>query len=112
MNNSGTAKLITILDYIGILCLLGLFIEKDNPDVRFHTNQGLILLLTDVVVGVACGILTVLGGFIPLVGFVFRLAASLLSLCLFILMIVGIVNAAQGQCRPLPVIGGLFRFIH
>ena len=98
--------------YIGILCLLGLFIEKDNPDVRFHTNQGLILLLTDVVVGVACGILTVLGGFIPLVGFVFRLAASLLSLCLFILMIVGIVNAAQGQCRPLPVIGGLFRFIH
>ena len=37
--NNSTAKVISILDYIGILWILGLFIEKDDPDVKFHTNQ-------------------------------------------------------------------------
>jgi len=39
-NNNSTVKLITILDYIGILFILGFFVEKDNEDVKFHTNQG------------------------------------------------------------------------
>ena len=44
-NNNSTVKLITILDYIGILFILGFFVEKDNEDVKFHTNQGIILCI-------------------------------------------------------------------
>ena len=40
-----TAKLITILDYVSFLCLIGLFVERDDENVRFHTNQGLLLAI-------------------------------------------------------------------
>lgn len=102
--NNSTAKVITILDYFGILWILGLFVEKDNPAVKFHTNQGLILFIYDMIVGVASVILA----FIPFVG---GIIAGLLSLSCFVLMILGIVNAAKGQCKPLPIIGGLFNII-
>ena len=75
--NNSTAKVISILDYIGILWILGLFIEKDDPDVKFHTNQGLILFLLEVVTGVF-SVLSV----IPILGIVFTLAGGLLGICL------------------------------
>lgn len=110
MNNNSTAKVITILDYIGVFCLLGLFIEKNNEDVRFHTNQGLILLILEILVG---GVTAVLGflRFIPIVGWILGLVSSILWLICLLFAILGIVNAAQGQRRPLPIIGGLFTFI-
>lgn len=109
-SNASTVKAITILDYIGIFCILGFFIEKDNEDVRFHTNQGLILLLFDIVLGVASVVLQLLR-FIPVVGWIFGLVSWLLGLAAFAFMILGIVHAAQGERRPLPLIGNLFSFI-
>lgn len=103
-NNSGTVKVITILDYIGILFILGLFVEKDNEDVRFHTNQGLILFLFEIVVNIA-------GFLLALIPFIGGLLQGLLGLLCVVFMILGIVNAAQGQRKPLPVIGTLFQFI-
>ena len=104
--HNSTAKVISILDYIGILWILGLFIEKDDPDVKFHTNQGLILFLLEVVTGVF-SVLSV----IPILGIVFTLAGGLLGIVCLVLAILGIVNAAQGLQKPLPVIGTLFSFI-
>lgn len=95
--NNSTAKVISILDYIGILWILGLFIEKDDPDVKFHTNQGLILFLLEVVTGVF-SVLSV----IPILGIVFTLAGGLLGIVCLVLAILGIVNAAQGLQKPLP----------
>ena len=69
--NNSTAKVISILDYIGILWILGLFIEKDDPDVKFHTNQGLILFLLEVVTGVF-SVLSV----IPILGIVFKIGRA------------------------------------
>ena len=82
-NNNSTVKLITILDYIGILFILGFFVEKDNEDVKFHTNQGIILCIFDIAVSIVASILGILG----------------------------IVHAAKGERTPLPVIGKLFTFI-
>ena len=96
-----TAKVICILDYFSVLCLLGLFVEKDNPDVRFHTNQGLILFLLEVIICVVSAVL----GWIPIVGFIVRVVCSLLGLVCIILSIVGIINASQNQRRPLPLVG-------
>ncbi len=104
--NNSTAKVISILDYIGILWILGLFIEKDDPDVKFHTNQGLILFLLEVVTGV-CSALSI----IPFIGLLFTIVGSLLGIVCLVLAILGIVNAAQGQQKPLPVIGTMFSFI-
>lgn len=75
--------------------------EKDNPDVRFHTNQGLILFLLEVIICVVSAVL----GWIPIVGFIVRVVCSLLGLVCIILSIVGIINASQNQRRPLPLVG-------
>ena len=48
---------------------------------------------------------------IPILGIVFTLAGGLLGIVCLVLAILGIVNAAQGLQKPLPVIGTLFSFI-
>jgi len=87
-------KVYAILAYIGILFLVPLLAAKDSPYARFHTNQGLVLFLF----GVALGIV----GWIPVLGW---LAAIVGSIMAFVFMIIGIINAAQGECKPLPIIG-------
>ena len=104
MSSNRTVRIITILDYVGFLCLLGLFIEKDNEDVRFHTNQGLILFIVEIVVS----LLSLLLGLIPFVG---RPVGELLRLFCLVLMILGILHAVYGVRRPLPLIGRLATFI-
>ena len=106
MENNSTAKVITILDYIGFLWILGLFVEKNNEDVKFHTNQGLTLFLLEVVTGVFTALAV-----IPFVGFLFTIIGGILGIVCLVLAILGIVNAAQGQQKPLPVIGTMFSFI-
>lgn len=69
---------------------------------RFHANQGLVLFLFGIAVSLATFIISIIPvvGWIlgPIIGFV----ASVFEL---ILMIMGIINAAQGQAKELPLIG-------
>ncbi len=104
--NQSAAKVVSILDYIGILWILGLFIEKEDPDVKFHTNQGLILFLLEVI----SSAITILSS-IPFLGWLFSIVGGILGFLCLILAILGIVNASQGKTKPLPVIGNLFHFI-
>ena len=92
-------KVFGVLGYIGILFLIPLLAGKTEFS-RYHANQGLVLFIADAVAGVAATALA----FIPFVGWI---ASSVLGLALFILAIMGIVNAAQGEMKPLPVIGGI-----
>ncbi|MCI8554321.1 MAG: hypothetical protein HFJ80_05180 [Clostridiales bacterium] len=105
--DEGTVKALSILAYIPLLFLIGLFVEKENEDVRFHVNQGMILFIVEAILGVARTFFS----WIPFFGWMFRVAFGVLSLCTFALMVVGIVNAAQGRRRPLPIIGTLFTFV-
>ena len=68
---------------------------------KYHANQGFILFLANIVVGIASAIL----GKIPVLGAVL---SALLSLASLALMIIGIINAANGKAKQLPLIGGLF----
>lgn len=105
--DNGTVKALSVLAYIPLLFLVGLFLEKDNEDVKFHVNQGLILFILEAILGVARSFLS----WLPFIGWMVNIAFGVLSLGTLALMIVGIVNAAQGRRRPLPVIGTLFTFV-
>ncbi|MBQ5953474.1 MAG: zinc ribbon domain-containing protein [Lachnospiraceae bacterium] len=83
-------KLMGILCYLSILWLIPFFAAKDSPFVRFHLNQGLLVLI----VGIASSILH----FIPVVGWVVSVAA-------FALAVIGIVYVCQGKVQELPLIG-------
>ena len=100
-------KVFSALGYVGILFLIPLLAGKTDY-TRFHANQGLVLFIADVILGIAAGIVGAILGFIPILGAVIAGiiggAASIFSL---ILMIIGIVNAAQGEMKPLPIIGGI-----
>ena len=69
--------------------------QKD-PFVKYHVKQGLVLFLLVVAINVV-------GWILPL--YIWWTLSWLLSLATLVLLIVGIVNAANGEQKPLPVIG-------
>lgn len=86
-------KVMAILAYIGILFLIPLFAAKDSKFARFHTNQGIILFIV--------AIISYIIGKIPVIGFV----GTILSCLCSIFAIIGIIYAAQGKAKELPLIG-------
>jgi uncharacterized membrane protein len=71
---------------------------KDDPFVKFHVKQGLLL----VILGLAVSIVNTILGRIPFVGWLVALA---LGIGLFALWVIGIMNALNGKQEPLPLIG-------
>ena len=94
-------KVMAILAYISILFLIPLFAAKESKYARFHTNQGIILFIVSFVLGF-------ITGFIGLIPFIGMLISTVVNIVTFILMVIGIVNAATGKAKKLPVIGNLF----
>ncbi|MGI5884761.1 MAG: zinc ribbon domain-containing protein [Candidatus Spyradocola sp.] len=98
-------KVMAVLSYIGILVLVPIFAAKDSPFARFHANQGLILFLAEVIFGVANVILTVIFAFLGPIALLWSIVAFLVYIAFLVLLILGIINAAQGQAKELPLIG-------
>lgn len=89
-------KGISYLSYFGPLFLIPYFSRSDSDFARFHSNQGLLLLLANIAVN-ACSALPIIGWMISVIGTIF-------VLCGFIN---GLVNVSRGEKKPLPVIGGI-----
>ena len=87
-------KVYAILAYLGILFLIPLFVAKESPFAKFHTNQGIILFIIEVVLYVITLIVPILG-----------ILTGLLSIGVLILAIIGIINAAKGEMKELPIVG-------
>jgi len=88
-------KIWAVISYLGILCLIPLLAKKDSPFAQFHAKQGLVLFIAGVIVGAVSAL--------PLIGWF--VVAPLGSLFLLILAIMGIINAAKGEMKELPLIG-------
>jgi len=87
-------KVMAILAYFGILVLIPIFAAKGSKFARFHANQGLILLICSVV-------FYIIGRFIPGISAIIWL----LNIAVAILAIIGIVHAAKGEVKELPLVG-------
>lgn len=94
-------RVFAILAYLWVLFLVGMVAAPDSKFAKYHSNQGLVLFLASLVALVSCVVI----GFIPFVNVVLGLLMPLLWLGWLVLVVLGIVNAAGGQCRPLPLIG-------
>ncbi len=93
-NDINNNKLFAVLSYIWILFLIPLFLAKDSKFARFHANQGLILFILGTVIGLLAAI-------IPFIGFIFWI----LDIAVFVLAVLGIINAVKGQAKELPIVG-------
>jgi uncharacterized membrane protein len=94
-NDVQANKVMAILAYI--IFFIPLLAAKDSPFAKYHANQGLVLFL------VAVGANIVLG-MIPIIGWVLLPIANIAVL---VLAIIGIINSANGNMKPLPLIGGI-----
>ena len=103
-------KVMGILAYLWILVLVPILAAKESPFARYHANQGLILLITCIAVYIAFFILAIALAFAGL-ALIIYLLQTVIYLGLLVLTILGIVNAAKGECKPLPLIGNLFTII-
>ncbi|NBV21178.1 MAG: hypothetical protein EBS05_04550 [Proteobacteria bacterium] len=90
-----------ILSYLSILFIVGLIAAPNSKFAKYHANQGLVLFLASIISSVSCMVI----GFIPFVNFVLILIVPVLWGGWLVLAILGIVNAAGGQSKPLPLIG-------
>ena len=100
-------KTMGILSYIGLLVLIPIFAAKDSKFARFHANQGLVLVIAQAIITTVLSITAVILGLIPYVGWFLALIVRLLIPVVYIPSIIGIINAAKGQAKELPIIGGI-----
>ena len=100
-------KTMGILSYIGLLVLIPIFAAKDSKFARFHANQGLVLVIAQAIITTVLSITAVILGLIPYIGWFLALIIRLLIPVVYIPSIIGIINAAKGQAKELPIIGGI-----
>lgn len=92
-------KLCAILAYllIGIIWYFADDNMKNKELAKFHVKQSLVLLILSIALQIVGTILPVIGWFIIL---------PLASLFTFVWWIIGIIYAAKGEMKELPLIGG------
>ncbi len=86
--------LMAVLAYIGPLVIVSYLVAKDNPFVKFHIKQGLVLFVAEVVLW-----------FLRMTFWQLWFIYSIIHFCVIILGIFGIVNAFQGKMKELPLVG-------
>jgi uncharacterized membrane protein len=106
-----------IIAYLGILFIIPLLTGdyKKSHFLKFHTNQGIVLFLTAVALWIVWSIIWAIAirgiyrgiyysyswgawGFMGTLSWILWLAIA--ALC-----VIGIINAASGKMKPLPLIG-------
>ena len=98
-------KFMAILAYFGILVIIPILAAKESKFVRFHSNQGLILCIAAILYSVCYSILSTI-----IISISWRLAwimsiIGLLGLAFLVWFVIGIINAANGRAKELPLIG-------
>lgn len=68
---------------------------KNDPFVKYYIKQGLALFIGWVLIWI-------IGAILP---WQLSIIVTLLDVCLFALLVVGIMSAAKGEQKPLPIIG-------
>ena len=111
--NKGMAIIAYILFFIPLLT--GDY--KKSEFVKYHTNQGTILFIATIALGVGINILQAILRAIlfnvyawALYG-VFNTVLSTLWFVPTVLLILGVINAVNGKTKPLPIIGDKFTII-
>ncbi len=94
INDGKNIAIIAYLTIIGLIIAFVLNNEKRNDFATYHIRQSLGIFLTLFVSGVI--------SYIPFIGWIISAVTALLMI---ILWIIGIINAANGNKKPVPLLG-------
>ena len=104
------------LSYVGLLFLIPMFVKKDSPYCQYHVKQGATLCAVEIAYLITKSIiLAIVNAIVPGYSFygytvhssvynVFSVILNLAYIFLVVITIIGIVNAAKGQKKELPLI--------
>lgn len=98
-------KMMAIIAYITLIGLIIAFVmnnDKKNTFAAFHIRQSIGIAL----ISIAFGIVSIIIGFIPILGW---LISSVGFLLIFVLWIIGLIGAANGEEKLVPVLGDKFQ---
>jgi len=84
----------SVLAYIWVLCLIPVLMKKDDPSVRFHSRQGLMLFIIEVALGII--------GIVPFLGVLISQIGGLVCL---VVSVMAIVNVLKGKEWKIPYVG-------
>ena len=106
MNND--AKTFSYLSYIGPLFLIGMFSDiRNDPILRFHMNQGLVLFLCELAGLILHALINSLLGGIILLNIIPGILFFFIGFVSLVLSLIGLFNVATNKMNVLPVIGGI-----
>ena len=92
-----SSVLMGVLAYLGPLLIISYLTSKNDPFVKFHIKQGLVLLVIEIIVWV--------------IGMMFMwqvwMLLRLVNFLTLILAVIGIINVIQKKEKMLPVVGHL-----
>ena len=99
-------KMISIISYITIIgWIIAFIVYGNNPEksslAKFHLKQSLGIAILGVLNTIVSIVVT---PFVPAIGIVF----TIISIAIFVLWIIGIINASKEEEKPLPIIGSMF----
>ncbi|TSC61664.1 MAG: hypothetical protein G01um1014106_718 [Parcubacteria group bacterium Gr01-1014_106] len=90
-------RFVAALSWLWVLSIVILLIKKDSPYVQFHARQGFLVFLIGMILWVVFAFLGPFGWFFQWV----------LQTVLFVVIVVGFVQALRGKWWTIPVIGSL-----
>ena len=96
MNTVSEDKTVAIVSYITLLgWIIAIILHNNNRTEfgAFHLRQSLGLILTGTILW-----------FIPIIGWI-------LNIIVFVFWIIGLVNAIQGEKKPVPIVGEFYQNI-
>ncbi len=105
--SSDNSVLYGVLAYLPLLWLIGLHCkpESETPFVKNHVNNGILIDIVSLGLGIIMFILGLIFALIH-IGFIITILAWIINIGMLVLRIVGIINAAQKMNFDLPLIGG------
>ena len=100
-----TVALLAYITIIGFIIAIVMHGNKKTALGAYHLRQTLGLFITAVVAWIPCMILSM----IPVINLVMILVLPLLGIGLFVLWVMGLIAAINGQQKPMPVVGEHFQ---
>ena len=99
-------KVMGIPAYLSWLVLIPIFAAPKSKFARFHANQGLVLAITETAWWIVTGVVSsILYNISWTLGSLFGTLLGLVNLVFLAMIFLGIINAANGRAKELPVIG-------
>lgn len=116
-NDAAANKGMAVLAYLIFFVPLIAGTYKTSPFVKYHTNQGIILVIFSVAWAIVISIINAILSAIFLnlylwaVWGIVSIVVTLLGFIPLAFVIIGILNAVNGRTNPLPVIGSMFTIL-